>query len=71
MKQMLDRRFYKGLRLLSALCTPFVAPFLAFVVLFFFTYLAILPLSYRLLVLLIVYLFTISSPPWVSTSTAA
>ena len=62
MKQMLDRRFYKGLRLLSALCTPFVAPFLAFVVLFFFTYLAILPLSYRLLVLLIVYLFTIFLP---------
>lgn len=62
MKQMLNRRFYKALRLISALCTPFVAPFLAFVVLFFFTYLAILPLSYRLLVLLIVYLFTIFLP---------
>lgn len=62
MKQMLNRRLYKSLRLLSALCTPFAATFVAFVVLFFFTYLAILPLSYRLLVLFVVYIFTIFLP---------
>lgn len=62
MKQMLNRRLYKALRLISALCTPFLATFLAFVVLFFFTYLSILPLAYRLLVLLVVYIFTIFLP---------
>lgn len=62
MKQMLNRRLYHSLRLLSALCTPFAATFLSFVVLLFFTYLAILPLPYRLLVLLVVYFFTIFFP---------
>lgn len=59
---MLDRRLYMGMRILSALFNPYMAPFLAFVVLFFFTYLTILPLSYRLFVLSIVCVFTLLLP---------
>ena len=59
---MLDRRLYMGMRILSAIFNPFIVPFLAFVVLFFFTYLAMLPLNYRLFVLAIVYSFTIILP---------
>ena len=62
MRPMLNRRFYQGMRIFSALFNPFQAPFLAFFVLFFFTYLTILPLFYRLFVLTIVYIFTIALP---------
>ena len=62
MKHMLNRRMYKGMRVLSAVFNPFQFTFVAFFVLFFFTYLRILPLSYRLFVLLLVYVFTIALP---------
>ncbi len=62
MKSMFNRRLYIGMRILSALFNPYIAPFLSFVVLFFFTYLTVLPLSYRLYVLSIVWVFTIFLP---------
>lgn len=59
---MLDRRLYSGMKILSAVFNPFIAPFLAFTVLFFLTYLAMLPFNYRLFVLSIVLSFTILLP---------
>lgn len=52
----------RGARLISALFTPFWMPFIAFCLLFFCTYLRILPMQYKLIVLGIVYSFTIFMP---------
>lgn len=52
----------RGSRLISALFTPFWVPFIAFCLLFFCTYLRILPMQYKLIVLGIVYSFTIFMP---------
>ncbi len=49
-------------RVVSAVFTPFSIPFLAFLVLFFCTYLRMMPLTYKLLVLGVVYCFTIFLP---------
>ena len=46
----------------SLLFTPFVVPFLAFAILFLFSYLSIMPAAYKLIVLGIVYCFTILLP---------
>lgn len=46
----------------SALFTPFSIPFLSFLVLFLFSYLRIMPMAYKLIVLGIVYCFTILTP---------
>ena len=51
-----------GSRIISGIFTPFMVPFLAFFLLFFFTYLRIMPLQYKLVVLGIVYCFTILMP---------
>ena len=53
---------YRASRVISAVFTPFMLPFVAFVLLFTFTYLRILPLRYKLTVLCIVYCFTILLP---------
>lgn len=47
---------------MSALFTPFLVPFIAFCLLFFCTYLRVLPMQFRLIVLGIVYSFTIFMP---------
>ena len=52
----------KVAKIISAIFNPFVVPFLAFLVLFFCSYLRMLPLTYRLIVLGIVYAFTILLP---------
>ena len=46
----------------SLLFTPFSVPFLAFAILFLFSYLSIMPTAYKLIVLGIVYCFTILFP---------
>lgn len=51
-----------GSRIISAILTPFMVPLLAFFMLLFFTYLRIMPLQYKLIVLGIVYCFTILMP---------
>ena len=54
--------WFMAARILSAVFTPFMVPFVAFLLLFLFTYLRILPLQYKLIVLAIVYCFTILLP---------
>ena len=49
-------------RSVSLLFTPFSIPFLAFAILFLFSYLSIMPTAYKLIVLGIVYCFTILLP---------
>ena len=46
-------------RIISGIFTPFMIPFVAFFLLFFFTYLRIMPIQYKLIVLGIVYCFTL------------
>ena len=54
-----DRTLIRTARIISGILTPFSIPFLAFLVLFLFSYLRIMPLQYKLIVLGIVYCFTI------------
>lgn len=49
-------------RIISGLLNPFILPFGGFLVLFLFSYLRIMPLQYKLVVLAIVYCFTIFMP---------
>ncbi|WP_294589680.1 hypothetical protein [uncultured Phocaeicola sp.] len=53
---------YLGAQFISAIFTPFMVPFVAFFLLLFFTYLRIMPLSYKITVLALVYCFTILMP---------
>lgn len=57
-----DRTMVQTARIISGLLTPFSIPFLAFLILFLFSYLRIMPLQYKLVVLGIVYCFTILMP---------
>lgn len=57
-----DKTLIRIARMVSALFTPFSIPFLAFLVLFLFSYLSIMPIQYKLIVLGIVYCFTIMIP---------
>lgn len=57
-----DKTLIRIARMVSALFTPFSIPFLAFLVLFLFSYLSIMPIQYKLIVLGIVYCFTIMMP---------
>lgn len=49
-------------RILSALFTPFYLPILGLIALFMFSYMSLLPVKYKLFVLMVVYLFTILLP---------
>ena len=44
-------------RIISGIFTPFMIPFVAFFLLFFFTYLRIMPIQYKLMPMLAIYLF--------------
>ena len=55
-------KLYLTARIVSAVFTPFMVPFVAFCLLLFLTYLRILPLAYKLTVLGMVYSFTILLP---------
>ncbi len=57
-----DRTMIRTARIISGIFTPFSIPFLAFLALFLFSYLRIMPLQYKLIVLAIVYSFTILLP---------
>lgn len=48
--------------ILSTVFSPFLTPFLGFVLLFFFTYLSIMPLSYKTTILSLVFCFTMLLP---------
>lgn len=49
-------------KLFSMLFAPFYFPVLAFLILFIFSYMKLLPLNYKLMVLAIVYCFTVALP---------
>ena len=57
-----DKTLIRTAKVISAVFTPFSIPFLAFLVLFIFSYLRIMPLQYKLIVLGVVYCFTILMP---------
>lgn len=57
-----DRTLIQTARVISAIFTPFSIPFLAFLILFLFSYLRIMPIQYKLIVLGVVYCFTILMP---------
>lgn len=57
-----DRTLIRSARVISMVFTPFSIPFLAFLVLFIFSYLRIMPIQYKLIVLGVVYCFTILMP---------
>ena len=49
-------------RVLSALFTPFYVPTVGFIALFLFTYLRMLPMRYHLIIVGMIYLFTVVLP---------
>ena len=57
-----DKTMLRVARITSIVVTPFSIPFLAFLVLFLFSYLRIMPILYKGIVLGIVYCFTILTP---------
>ncbi|AVM57728.1 hypothetical protein C3V43_08135 [Bacteroides heparinolyticus] len=57
-----DRTLIRTAKVISAIFTPFSIPFAAFLILFIFSYLRIMPLQYKLIVLGVVYCFTILMP---------
>ena len=57
-----DKTMLRVARITSIVFTPFSIPFLAFLVLFLFSYLRIMPIPYKGIVLGIVYCFTILTP---------
>lgn len=57
-----EKSLMKAAKVVSILFTPFSIPFVAFLILFIFSYLRIMPLNYKLLVLGVVYCFTILLP---------
>lgn len=57
-----DKTLIRTAKITSWIMTPFSIPFLAFLILFLFSYLRIMPLLYKLIVLGIVYCFTILMP---------
>ena len=59
---MADKTMLRVARITSIVFTPFSIPFLAFLVLFLFSYLRIMPILYKGIVLGIVYCFTILTP---------
>ena len=59
---MFEKRLIQIAHILSVIFSPFYAPIWAFLWLFFFSYLKLLPLGYKLLILGIVFVFTILIP---------
>ena len=57
-----DKTLIRTAKVISVIFTPFSIPFLVFLVLFIFSYLRIMPLQYKLIVLGVVYCFTILMP---------
>ncbi|MCD8183436.1 MAG: hypothetical protein LUE99_10470 [Bacteroides sp.] len=57
-----DKTLIRTAKVISAVFTPFSIPFVAFLILFIFSYLRIMPLQYKLIVLGVVYCFTILMP---------
>jgi hypothetical protein len=59
---MTDKALIKAAKITSWILNPFSIPFLAFLILLLFSYLRIMPIAYKLIVLSVVYCFTILMP---------
>lgn len=59
---MRGKNIYMASKIISGICNPFLIPFIGFLVLFLFSYLRMLPIQYKLIVLGVVYCFTILMP---------
>ena len=59
---MKEKNIILAARIMSMIFTPFYLPLVGLVALFMFSYMALLPMGYKLHVLLSVYLFTILVP---------
>lgn len=57
-----EKRLRAASRIISGIFNPFIIPFGGFLVLFLFSYLRIMPFQYKLIVLAVVYCFTILMP---------
>lgn len=57
-----EKRLRTASRIISGIFNPFIIPFGGFLVLFLFSYLRIMPFQYKLIVLAVVYCFTILMP---------
>ena len=57
-----EKRLRTASRIISGIFYPFIIPFGGFLVLFLFSYLRIMPFQYKLIVLAVVYCFTILMP---------
>jgi hypothetical protein len=57
-----EKRLRTASRVISGIFNPFIIPFGGFLVLFLFSYLRIMPFQYKLIVLAVVYCFTILMP---------
>lgn len=57
-----DRTMLRAARVISMVFTPFSIPFLSLLALFLFSYLRIMPMKFKVIVLGIVYCFTILTP---------
>lgn len=55
-------KLYMASRIVSAIFTPFMVPFISFLLLFFFTFLRVMPLVYKIRILAMVYCFTVLLP---------
>lgn len=59
---MTDKALIRAAKITSWILNPFSIPFLAFLILLLFSYLRIMPMAYKLIVLSVVYCFTILMP---------
>lgn len=57
-----EKNIILAARILSMLFTPFYLPMVGLIILFIFTYMAILPLGYKLYMLMFIYMFTVLMP---------
>ena len=57
-----EKTLLRTAKVVSVIFTPFSIPFVAFLILFIFSYLRIMPFKYKLIVLGVVYCFTIMMP---------
>ncbi|MCK9160394.1 MAG: hypothetical protein WCR86_13455 [Parabacteroides sp.] len=57
-----DKTMLRSAKIISKIFTPFSIPFVAFLILFLFSYLRIMPLKYKMIVLMIVLVNTIIIP---------
>lgn len=60
-----EKNIIYAARFVSMLFTPFYLPLIGLILLFTFSYLALLPIGYRLQILALVYLFTILLPTYI------